>query len=405
MARSPGAQSASDSAIPPNASTSNLTPPNPTTPLPIPADSRAFELKNQADSLAALGNLSAAMALYDEALRIAPRSAEIYRGRALALSRLGDRVQAQSDYRRFLELDPQGQNRVEQEFQLFQQSAISGYPYSGCPYPGSVNSTNSNGDNGGTSTNTRPYPGSISSSGETAPGPTGSSNNGFAYYDPLTTSYALNYTPYNRQILPTFLTNEMSISHRAAAADRNYEFARRSFANGDYDTANAWVQHSNSYLPQARTNALLTEIMFAQGLYRDAAAAARAAAAMGPLIDAAMLYGYYDFDVARYGKQFQLLQDYVRANPSSADARFLLGYEHRVLDQKDLAHAQLGIATTLDPLDVVAKQLLARDGVEVVGADETAIQKMMPREGLNGTIRVGRVPPPPPAPSETPIKR
>jgi tetratricopeptide (TPR) repeat protein len=193
----------------------------------------------------------------------------------------------------------------------------------------------------------------------------------------------------------------------AAHADRDYALARSAFSDGDYENAYLWAQYADSYLPQARIHALMAQIWFARGNYGTAASAARAAAAMGPLIDSTTLYSYYDFNVSRYRKQFQALEDYVRENPSSAEARFLLGYEHRILNQKELAQAQLAIATVLDPLDTVAKEMLARDGVEVVGAAETAAKNMMTREGVGSSVRVSRVPPPPApaAPTDETIKR
>ena len=65
------------------------------------------------------------MALYNEALALAPQYAETYRQRALTLLRLGDRVQAQVDYGRFLELDPQARGRTRDEIQLYAQSGYA----------------------------------------------------------------------------------------------------------------------------------------------------------------------------------------------------------------------------------------------------------------------------------------
>ena len=79
------------------------------------------------------------MELYNEALTLAPRYAEAYRQRALTLVRLGDRVQAQVDYNRFLALDPQAPSQVQGEITLFEQSGrgqlgrpeAAAYPYGG----------------------------------------------------------------------------------------------------------------------------------------------------------------------------------------------------------------------------------------------------------------------------------
>ena len=83
---------------------------------------RIEDLMRGAAALRTQGNFSKAMALYNEALTIAPRYAEGYRQRALTLVRLGDRVQAQVDYNRFLALDPQAPDQAREEVTLFEQS-------------------------------------------------------------------------------------------------------------------------------------------------------------------------------------------------------------------------------------------------------------------------------------------
>jgi tetratricopeptide (TPR) repeat protein len=361
-----------------------------TLPLPMPADSRAEDLKRQADLLAAQGNLSKAMAFYNEALVIAPRSAEIYRRRALVLLRLGDRVQAQADYLRFLELDPQAQNRVRQEIQLFEQSTVGSSAYAG----------------GGTASDSSRYSQDPGSPGYVSPGETSTNPASISSY--YNSDFANSFALQNRQSVTSSPYASTKPEFVIIAADRDYTLARNAFANADYDNAYMWAQNSNNHVPRARNHVLMAQTLFAQGIYSAAAWEARAAVAMEPLIDSTTLYSYYDFNVPRFRRHFQALQDFVRQNPSSADARFLLGYQHRILNQKEPAHAQLAIATVLEPLDTVAKEMLARDGVEVVGAEETAAKNMMTREGVGGSVRVGRVPPPPAppaAPTEEPVKR
>ena len=103
---------------------------------------------------------------------------------------------------------------------------------------------------------------------------------------------------------------------------------------------------------------------------------------MGPVVDWTTLYGYYDYRMPQYSRQFHALEEYVRQNPSSADARFLLGYEHLILGQAEPAHAQLAIAAVLEPLDVVARNMLARDGVEIVGGQPSLTKNMMQGGGV-----------------------
>ncbi len=87
--------------------------------------SRVEDLLRDAAALRGQGNLTKAMELYNEALALAPQYAETYRQRAMTLLRLGDSVQAQIDYGRFLALDPQARARVRDEIQLFSQSGYA----------------------------------------------------------------------------------------------------------------------------------------------------------------------------------------------------------------------------------------------------------------------------------------
>jgi hypothetical protein len=80
---------------------------------------RIEDLMRGAAALRTQGDFSKAMELYNEALTIAPEYAEGYRQRAFTLVRLGDRVQAQVDYNRFLALDPQSPDQVREEVTLF----------------------------------------------------------------------------------------------------------------------------------------------------------------------------------------------------------------------------------------------------------------------------------------------
>jgi hypothetical protein len=90
----------------------------------------------------------------------------------------------------------------------------------------------------------------------------------------------------------------------------------------------------------------------------------------------------------------------------------MLGYERLVLGQVDAAHAQLAIATVMEPADVVATNLLAKDGVEIVSSRRPLVQATLPREGVEvarrpPTLSIGILPPPPPSrfsPSEAPTR-
>jgi tetratricopeptide (TPR) repeat protein len=360
-------QSASPgSALPSQGSAWISPPPTPaaSVPLAYPATrietaSRVEDLIRDAASLRAQGNLSKAMELYNEALTLAPRFAETYRQRALTLLRLGDRVQAQIDYGRFLELDPQAQPRVKDEIQLFAQSGYArvGETEVALSRP-----------------NIPPAPESL--------GP-----------------------PVVALVAPPAGYNP------ARQADLKYSIARDDFQHGDYNGAFQWALRANEAMPQARIHALMGQILFAQGFYSGAAGEARAAVAMAPSIDWTTLYGFYDYKMPLFSAQFRALEDYVRQNPSSSDARFLLGYEHLILGQTDMAHAQMSIAAVLEPVDVVPTSMLARDGVEIVGGQRLLTENMQKREGVNvsgATATAATEAPPQPrmaaAPTKTEVK-
>ena len=206
--------------------------------------SRVEELLGGAASLVAQGNLSKAMESYNEALRIAPHYAEAYRQRALTLLRLGDRVRAQADYARFLELDPQSRNRVHEEIQLFEESGYARV-------------------------------------GEAVGPPYGAASLGAVAAPGVAVIAASQFQP-------------------AQQADMDYVMAREAFLSGNYQGAFRWAQWADEAMPQVRIHALKAQILFAQGAYRGAAAEARAAAAMGPLVDWTTLYGYYDYRMPQY---------------------------------------------------------------------------------------------------------
>ena len=271
---------------------------------------RVEDLMRGASALRQQGNFAKAMALYNDALAIAPLYPEAYRQRALTLVRLGDRVQAQIDYNRYLALDRDAPRHVREELVLFQQSAWG--------QPGQAEAA-------------------AYRYGPMIPlGPSGES-----------------------------LTSEQKIQQ---FAQTRFSLARDAFQRGDYDAALLWATNSNADMPEARTRALMAQILLAQADYRGAAAEARAAIAMEPVMDWRTLYNYYGYATPRLSGQIHALEEFVRQNPSSADGHFMLGYERMILGQRLPAHAELAIAAVLEPTDVAATALLAKEGVEIVKA-------------------------------------
>ena len=59
-----------------------------------------------------------------------------------------------------------------------------------------------------------------------------------------------------------------------------------------------------------------------------------------------------------------------------------------ILGQAEPAHAQLAIAAVIEPTDVVATSLLAKDGVEIVSSHRPLAQGAPPRGGVEVARRL-----------------
>jgi tetratricopeptide (TPR) repeat protein len=194
------------------------------------------------------------------------------------------------------------------------------------------------------------------------------------------------------------------------AAEEHLSWAEHAFQNRDYDRALRWAAQSNKDMPQARTHALMAQLLFAQGDFPGAAAQARAAIAMRPVTDWRTLYSDYAYTAPRLARQFAALQEFVRQNPSSYDGHFLLGYQDLILGQTGPGHAELAIAAVIEPTDVAATSLLARDGVEIVNSHRPLARAALPNGGVQVAQRPSASPtnvpplrdvPPPPAAGTT----
>jgi tetratricopeptide (TPR) repeat protein len=138
----------------------------------------------------------------------------------------------------------------------------------------------------------------------------------------------------------------------------DFDQARAAFRSGDYAAALAGVHQALEKLPN---DAVLHEfralVLFAQGNYKEAAATIHSVLAVGPGWDWDTLRGLYG-DVNTYTRQLRALEAYRRANPDSADARFLLAYHYLTTGYPDEAAKQLREVIERQPNDTVASQLL-----------------------------------------------
>ena len=134
--------------------------------------------------------------------------------------------------------------------------------------------------------------------------------------------------------------------------------ARTSFYNEQFDDA---LQLTNQALVKAPRDAAINEFrslcLFALGRYRDSAATIHAVLAAGPGWDWTTMISLYG-NAQTYTNQLRALEDYVKTNPQSADARFLLAYHYITCDHKDTAVGFLKAVCKLQPKDQLAADLV-----------------------------------------------
>jgi tetratricopeptide (TPR) repeat protein len=99
--------------------------------------------------------------------------------------------------------------------------------------------------------------------------------------------------------------------------------------------------------------------LFALGQYRDAAAQAHIALALGPPGDWANLYGYYG-ELSPYTNQLRALEKFVKDKPSAPEGHFLLAYQYLMTGYDTQALKELRETEKLAPGDRLATELLKK---------------------------------------------
>jgi Flp pilus assembly protein TadD len=146
----------------------------------------------------------------------------------------------------------------------------------------------------------------------------------------------------------------------AEQADTAFDRAREAFKAGDYSQALQLDQQALARTPQdTALHEFLALVDFAQGKYQPAAAPLYAVLSVRPGWDWTTLSGMYA-DVETYTGQLRALEAYLRANPNSAQARFVLAYHYLVQGHDSNAIDQLKWVVKLQPRDTLAPQLIAR---------------------------------------------
>ena len=137
-----------------------------------------------------------------------------------------------------------------------------------------------------------------------------------------------------------------------------FERSRAAFSTGDYKQALELCNQAVKSMPNdAVVHEFRSLVLFALQNYKESAAAAYAVLAAGPGWDwttLSSLYGNPD----DYTTQLRALESYVKSNPKSSDALFLLAYHYMTAGHADSAQAELREVDKLTPNDPVVRQLL-----------------------------------------------
>jgi len=161
---------------------------------------------------------------------------------------------------------------------------------------------------------------------------------------------------YSQPISTTAAPPEQTVVSQAASS---YDQARAAFKTGDYAQA---LQLNQQALAQTPNDAELHEFLalayFAQGKYPQAAAPLYAVLSVRPGWDWTTLSGMYP-DVDTYTGQLRALEAYLKSNPDSAQARFVLAYQYLSQGHDPEAMAQLKEVVRLEPGDTLSPQIIA----------------------------------------------
>jgi tetratricopeptide (TPR) repeat protein len=135
--------------------------------------------------------------------------------------------------------------------------------------------------------------------------------------------------------------------------------SREAFWAGNYQQA---LKGANAALASAPNDPAVHEfralVLFAQGSYREAAAALYSVLSVGPPWDWTTMSGLYD-NTDAYTKQLRALEAYVDQHMDAAYGHFLLAYHYLVAGYNDETIAELKEVIRLEPSDQISANLLA----------------------------------------------
>lgn len=167
-----------------------------------------------------------------------------------------------------------------------------------------------------------------------------------------------------------------NVSSEGSAA---FNAALQAFRQGNDSQALDLVNQAVREIPQdAVVHEFRSLVLFALGRYDEAAEAIYAVLAVGPGWDWKTMSGLYG-NVDRYTQQLRALEAYVKAQPDSSAARFLLAHHYMSCGHDEAAARQLKKVLELTPGQKVATDMLTMiEGPEAVKSLEGAGPLLLP---------------------------
>ncbi len=163
---------------------------------------------------------------------------------------------------------------------------------------------------------------------------------------------------YSEPIAPYQPTAEAAQPEAREEGMTLFDQSREAFAKGDYEQA---LELCNQTLKTMPNDTVVHEFralaLFALKNYSEAAAGVYAVLSAGPGWDWTTLSSLYG-NVADYTTQLRALESFVKKNPKSSDAHFLLAYHYLTAGHPDAAQAELHEVDKLTPNDRLVTQLL-----------------------------------------------
>lgn len=148
------------------------------------------------------------------------------------------------------------------------------------------------------------------------------------------------------------------------AAATAFDSAREAFQTGDYAKA---LQFTDQTLKETPRDAVVHEFraltLFATGDYKGSAAALYSILSVGPGWDWTTMSGLYG-DINAYTSQLRKLEEFVKANRTSGEGLFVLGYHYMTCTHNESALEQFQALAELQPGDVVVGSVISMLGGE-----------------------------------------